>query len=387
MRVAIVGAGPAGAAAAIELARAGAAVTLYEKSAWPRAKTCGDGLTPSSVLELTALGIPLDDAPKLDQTLISGPGETTVRAGWPDGMPPGRTLERRGFDARLVDAALAAGAEFRERTPVRDIGALAADAVLLAEGATGGLARARGFPAYRSRLIAVRGYVDAARDVPLEYAVHYARALTPGYAWVFPIGRRRVNVGLAVDPRVAARAGNDVRALLRRWLQASRFARAALAGGAPIAEVTGGVIPSGRARRYADGVFLVGDAAGVADPLSAEGVSQALASGRDAARALIAAGGDVRAAGPAYEERLARFDRNEREARRMRALFGHSGDALIRLAASRPALASYLVETGYFLKSDARWFFETLARTVLTRRGQRGLRGQPGSDLPTTTER
>ena len=250
---------------------------------------------------------------------------------------------------------------------MRELAELDADAIFLAEGATGSLAAKRGFPPFRSRLIAVRGYVDVAHDVPLEYAVHYARTLTPGYAWLFPVGKRRFNVGLAVDPVVAARAGRNVRALLTQWLKTSRFARAALGAAAQVGDVTGGIIPSGRARRYADGVFLIGDAAGVADPLSAEGVSQAIASGRDAAQAFIAAGGDTRRAGLDYERRMRRFDRNEREARRMRLLFGIGGDVLVRLAARRPMLADYLVETGYFLKPDARWFLGTLRRVFAVR--------------------
>lgn len=362
MRVAIVGAGPAGTAAAIELARAGAAVAIYEKAVWPRPKTCGDGLTPSSMRELAALDVTLGEVPTLTSTLISGPGETVVRAGWPAGMPPGSTMERRRFDDVLLSAALRAGAELREGTAVTDLDGLRADAVLLAEGAVGGLAARHGFPPFRSRLVALRGYADVAHDVPAEYAVHYGRALTPGYAWLFPVGPRRLNVGVAVDARVAARAGGNVRALLRDWLRTSRFARAALGDGSAVHDITGGIIPSGRARRYARGVFLIGDAAGVADPLSAEGVWQAMASGRDAAAALIAAGGEPATAGAAYERRLRRFDRNEREARRMRALFGLGGDVVVRLAARRPKLADYLVETGYFLKADAGWFGGTIAR-------------------------
>ena len=364
MRVAVIGAGPAGTAAAIELARAGARVTIYERSGWPRAKTCGDGLTPSSVIQLAELGLSAAGRPQLDATLISGPSETAVRAGWPAGMPAGTTMERRTFDALLLDAAIAAGAAFHPKTTIRTLDDFDDDAVLLAEGATGGLADKRGFPPFRSRLVAVRGYVATARDVPLEYAVHYARPLTPGYAWLFPVAARRVNVGLAVDSRVVGEAGGDVRALLKYWLATSRLARAALGDHPVVTDLTGGVIPSGRAKRYADGVFLIGDAAGVADPLSAEGVSQALASGRDAAHALIAANGNVEAAGPAYERRLMRFDRNEREARRMRTLFRTGGDVLVRLAAQRPQLATYLVETGYFLKADASWFGGTLKRLL-----------------------
>ena len=364
MRVAIVGAGPAGCAAAIELRRAGADVTIYEKAALPRPKTCGDGLTPASILQLRDLGVAMDDRPTLATTLITAPGGDAVDAGWPAGMPPGTTMERGAFDARLLAVALAAGAQLYERRPVTDLMALGMDAVLLAEGATGGLAAKHGFPPFRSRLIALRGYVEIARDAPARYEVHYDDALTPGYAWIFPVGSRRVNVGLAVDSRVARQAGGDVRALLRWWIESSPYARAVLGDRVAIDDVRGGIIPSGRATRYNAGIFLIGDAAGVADPLSAEGVSQALASGRAAARALIEAGGDCTIAGTSYERGLARFDRNEREARRMRALFRIGGDLLVRRARQRPKLANYLIETGYFLKTDSSWFGGTLARAL-----------------------
>jgi flavin-dependent dehydrogenase len=128
---------------------------------------------------------------------------------------------------------------------------------------------------------------------------------------------------------------------------------------APLEDVHGGVIPSGRDRRYADRALLIGDAAGVADPLSAEGVSQAIATGLAAAGALLEHA-DVDAAGAAYERALAPFDRNELEARKMMRWMRVAGGPICRLAALRPPVADALIATGYFLKPDGSWFYRSM---------------------------
>ena len=366
-RVAVVGAGPAGAAAAIALARAGVAVTLYEKSAWPREKACGDGLTPATVGELARLGLRAPGGLKLATTRVSAPSETSFRGAWPAGEPDGTTCERREFDDALVRAAVAAGARFepqtavalegealRLRTPAGDHRSVP-DAIVLAEGATGGLAAHAGLPPHRLRLHAYRGYVETPADLPLEYGVHYAREFLPGYAWIFPVEARRANVGA-----VLARRG-DVRARLAAWLGRSPLAARELGSrGATLSSGRGGIIPVGRARRTAGNVFAIGDAAGVADPLSAEGVSQSLASARLFADAFVRGGGDPKTVAARYEPALRAFDDNAREALRMRAVFRVYAEPLVALARWRPRLAAHVIATGYFPKHDASWFFGSI---------------------------
>lgn len=370
MRAAVVGAGPAGAAAAIALARAGADVTIYEREAWPRAKACGDGITPSSVGELAALGITLADRRFFPTTLLSGPGGAAFRAPWPAGAPDGTTMPRRAFDARLIDAAIAAGARFFDRTIVTacfgdgilvvrsSTGAsekVPNDVVFLCEGATGGLGATVGLPAHDARLAAYRGYVAVDHDLEPAYQVHYARALLPGYAWIFPVEARRANVGACIVRR------GDVRGDLARWLATDALARAELGAGAEPVEGKGGVIPIGRARRTAGRVFALGDAAGVADPLSAEGISQALGTARLAVAALVAADGDGLHASRAYERALHVYDANNREAYRMRALFAWFADPMVAIAKRRRRFGRFVIGSGYFPKRDASWFFATLA--------------------------
>lgn len=366
MRVIVVGAGPGGASAALELARSGAAVRLVEKHAWPREKTCGDGISPLGVRDVAAMGVLARGDVLLRKAWVSTPHGTAFRGGWPAETPWGTTIERSTFDASLVDAAIAAGAEFLPGTTVRGVRLdpdrvtatlashdgereLGADAVVIAEGATGGLARSLGFPAHRSRLVALRGYVRTTRPLAPEYGLFYDRPLAPGYGWVFPLAAGYANVGILVDERTLARSGADLRGLLARWLAESPFARDLLGSNVALERVRGGVIPSGRRRRTAGRAFLIGDAAGVADPFTAEGIFQAIRSGRLAARAL-AESRDVDGARARYERELRIFDRNERAARALRATFNVAIEPYARRAAKRPAFADRLNTDAFFLK-------------------------------------
>jgi flavin-dependent dehydrogenase len=127
-------------------------------------------------------------------------------------------------------------------------------------------------------------------------------------------------------------------------------------------DVSGGVIPTGRRLRVRGGVFAVGDAAGVADPFSAEGIFQAMGSGRAAAAALVEHGPSRRAE-RSYAKALVRFDRNAREARRLRLGFAVVIDAMVKRAVDRPALAQHLSANGFFMKESLPSFLWGIART------------------------
>jgi geranylgeranyl reductase family protein len=366
VKVAVVGAGPGGATAALALARAGASVELIEKSAWPRPKTCGDGISPLAIAALHGLGVDVVPNLELRSALVVTPGGTQFRGGWPAATPWGTIVERRIFDAALVDAAIAAGVRFRPATTVRaattrdrDVAVTCvtgqaedtvhADAVIVADGASGSLARALGFPPHRSRVVALRAYAHARTDLRVEYGLFYDRMLSPGYGWIFPIDGRRANVGVCVDEATLAHAGGNARALLRRWLAENAVARATFGTNVALEDERGGVIPSGRRRRSGGRVLLAGDAAGVADPFTAEGIYEAISSGRHAADALIAAP-DVATAGRRYERSLRALDRNERSARLLRATFDVAIEPYARYAAGHTAFADRLMTGVFFAK-------------------------------------
>ena len=356
MRVAIVGAGPAGGAAAIELARCGADVRIYEKARWPREKTCGDGITPDGIAALEGLGVSLRrDAPQCPDASVVAPHGARAVGRW-NGIAT--VLPRIELDAAIVAIAIARGADFFDGSAVTDLdpnGTLTIgthserfDAIVLAEGATGGLATKLGFGPFEERQVAIRGYTDARATLRPTYNVIYDRALAPGYGWIFPVSSTRANVGICVSEKTARVAGGP-REILRGWLARDATIGANFERNVTLDDVHGGIIPTGRAHRRSGRIFAAGDAAGVADPLSAEGISQALATGEAAARTILDGG-------TAFVRSLRDHDRNAREARRLRALFGFTLDPMIALAAKRPALADHLVTTGFTLKTDGTWF-------------------------------
>ena len=157
--IAVIGAGPAGAAAAIRAARAGATVRVFEKAAPGRDKVCGDGLTPRAVQALQELDIDMSGSHRIDGLRMIA-GRTRRELPWPANgrfAPNGAVWPRRHLDAHLMTAAQEAGAEVEwesEATPImegdRVVGvraggrAWAADLTVVATGAPGSVSRLLG---------------------------------------------------------------------------------------------------------------------------------------------------------------------------------------------------------------------------------------------------
>ncbi len=217
--IAVIGAGPAGAATAIQAARSGAKVVVFEKGAHGRDKVCGDGLTPRAVGALNELKIPLDDAHHI-RGLRMIAGKQVRELDWPttDRFPNhGAVWPRRRLDAALMDAAVEAGAEIifeTEATPVIDdngrvTGVEAngnrfdAGLTVIAAGAQGAVARKLGADRVPDEPfgLAIRTYAATPRhtDVHLEACLslkdEHGTAI-PGYGWMFPAGDGTVNIGV-----------------------------------------------------------------------------------------------------------------------------------------------------------------------------------------------
>ena len=309
----IVGAGPAGSTAALRLARAGARIALVDRRAFPRDKACGDLVGPRGVQLLADLGLPMPDGQPVGDMVLVGPSGRRAllpaRAGvdYPD---HGLAIPRHTFDARLFEAAVGAGAcAFQDRvtglvgqpptpTGVRLAahGELSADVVIGADGATSAVAEAAGLIDPRRALwgFALRSYLDA--PVQLPHILLWEPAswqVFPGYGWIFPTpdGRANVGLGLAVgaDRTAVREAGERLPAFLEH------LARLGLLPGklgrAPADRLGGwlkmGLVGTVPAR---GNVLLVGDAAGLINPLQGEGIAQAMASGTAAATAILDAG-------------------------------------------------------------------------------------------------
>ena len=290
--VVIVGAGPAGCAAALGALRArpDARVRLIDSATFPRDKVCGDGIAPHALDVLADLGV--DPA-----ALVAGSAPITrIRLCSPGGAVAARTTVRTGFvvprtlfDERLVHAAVAAGAVLRRHTVrsltvdedevVLDDGSRAA-IVIGADGAESVVRRSIAVRSGRTGTVAlaIRGYAPADHWPADEQLLRMTATHWPAYAWVFPIGDGRANVGYGE----ILRNTSLTRAYLEQRLSALlpdarptklRAHRLPLSTGRP-------AVGHGR-------VLLVGDAAALINPLTGEGIFYAVASGALAGAAAV----------------------------------------------------------------------------------------------------
>ncbi len=308
--VLVVGAGPAGSTAALVLARAGARVALLDKARFPRDKACGDLIGPRGLQLLADLAVPEPDGVDVGNLIVIGPSNRRVVLTCIDGMAypgRGRVVTRSVFDDALRDAALAAGAapiEGRAGLPVwSDTGldgfevdgsdAAHADFVIGADGATSHVAQVSALVEEPRALwgFAVRCYVDQQVDHPVITLWEQSRwHAFPGYGWIFPSPDGGANLGVGIGTLGDRRGGAEaVRALpgfvdhlvgLGLLNRASAHPAPRQLGGWLKMGMVGTTPAIGR-------VLLVGDAAGLVNPLQGEGIAQAMTSGRAAAQAIL----------------------------------------------------------------------------------------------------
>ncbi len=347
--VAVVGAGPAGSAAALRALqlRPDARVLLLDAAAFPRDKTCGDGIAAQALDLVAALGVPGVSGlgPPVPRLRLRSPGGRVVERTC---ARPNRVVPRTVFDAELVGAAVARGARLlRHRVRRLDVrpdrvvldDTVAARVVIGADGANSTVRRLLGGPAAppSTTAVAVRGYAPAAVD-PDALVIEFAHGPYPAYAWSFPLPGGGANVGFGVFDR----RGSGSRAELMAAL------RAVLPGQEPDpATVRGHHLPlSTGPRHHPDGrVLLAGDAAALVNPLTGEGIFDALASGVLAGRAALLGGG----AGTAHRAAMRRtFERHHthgallaRLLRRPRFL-----DAAVLAAARRQSVFDAAIDLG-----------------------------------------
>jgi geranylgeranyl reductase family protein len=304
----VLGAGPAGAAAAWALARAGRRVALIDRETFPRDKTCGDGLIPDSLEALDAMGLRERVAreavaPAALRVFVPGGDAVTLRGRF-------LCLPRVRLDQMLVEAAVRAGAELREATtalrPLDAAGAvrgvrvraaggerdLHAPLTLLATGANATALRAFGFAApLKPNAVAGRAYFDAPPRLAEQYpwlAIVYERSLCPGYGWIFPGPGHRFNVGVGFfsDGRAETPSLHE---LWERFTTRCEPVRTLLAGCAQVSEFRGAPLRIGLAAGPLGrpGALLLGDAAAMTYPATGEGIGKAMQSGLLAARLAV----------------------------------------------------------------------------------------------------
>jgi geranylgeranyl reductase family protein len=322
--VIVVGAGPGGSATALELARQGRRVLLLDKHEFPRDKTCGDGLSPEAIRILGRLGLP-DLAPahgyRIDAMSVTSPGGTTFHSAIDHDDEPGFVVPRIALDDALRAAAIEAGADFRSQVRVAAIeeqnGVVVGsergadrrwrgEAMVLAVGANMALLKSlQLLPSRPSVGNAARRYIAGLPCQPHVIQFRFDGVPLPGYGWIFPTSSTSANVGVGLFEHMTLSSYE----LLERFLNSPAI-REELGGEGEYSPTKAYPLrldfhrsPLRRGR-----VLLVGEAAGLVNPFSGEGIDYALESGMVAAECL----GRNLETGDWSERTLSRYERRLR---------------------------------------------------------------------------
>jgi geranylgeranyl reductase family protein len=362
--VVVVGGGPAGAAcaAAVRRTRPDADVLVLDRADFPRDKVCGDGIVPEALDVLAGLGVDVDaltdGSPAVPRLRVRGPRGTTVER---TTARPSVVVPRTVLDGRLLAQVLAGGVRFQRHrvrtvavhpTHVEIDGRFTAEVLVGADGAESVVRRALDVaPNAPGRLaVAIRGYAPVLPGTDGVQVVTTTEQRWPAYAWSFPLGDGRANVGYG-----ELVSGNATRAELVAGLHRL------LPGVAP-EQLRAHRLPlsTGRPRLPGGRVLLAGDAQSLINPLTGEGIFYAVLSG-----ALAGAASAHGARAGQVHRRLLR--------RRLGAHLRSSGvawqlsrwpvlmDAAVRAAAGEQRVFDDVVALGL---ADGRLTARTLAATV-----------------------
>ncbi len=332
----IVGGGPAGATAALYAGRHGLKTLLLEKERFPRDKVCGDALSGKAVTVLRELGL-------LEKVRgLPGASIRSVTFGSPDHTEAhidlgrssrqdfltGFVIRRQVFDHFLFEEARRAADACVEGFAVRDLvveggqvvgvrgtgrdgrAEYRGRVVLGADGFNSVVARRAGL--YRHEpghwVVALRCYYQNVGGLTDRIELHFIDEALPGYFWIFPLEDGCANVGIGMRHDYLKRRGGDLRAALQAAIRSPHF-RGRFAGAKALEKPVGWNLPLGSKRRKISGggFMLLGDAAGLIDPFTGEGIGNAMYSARlavETAREARAAGDFSEASLSGYEGRV-----------------------------------------------------------------------------------
>ena len=308
--IAIIGAGPGGSSAAYFLAKQGFNVLLLDKAEFPRHKTCGDGLTPRALDILSEMGL-LEDVHRegfrIDGIHLFAPRQQHLHMSIPqkENLPNYLlTIPRFKLDQIIFERAIQAGAAFQGKTNIHNIEKTTqgifisgkhnqqniefeARMGIIATGANLKLLKNTKILTKQPPMImAARQYLDGVSGLSRNVAAYFDGIPLPGYGWVFPISDTIANIGVGYWPHGIARHWKPKNAhQVFNHFVAQETVREMLKNAVALEPVKGFPIRMDfpTAPTFGQGCLLVGEAAGLVNPLTGEGIDFALESGRLAA--------------------------------------------------------------------------------------------------------
>lgn len=375
--VIVVGAGPTGSAIATALVQKGHDVLLIDREAFPRDKTCGDGIPASAIEALYDLGMEqkiLDaDFYPIEELLLSSPNGHVLQVPIRPGIQGGKSyvIPRMQFDVLIQEHAVESGVEFLEAQvsePIIEDGhvtgvkvkrngsleEIKAKVVIGADGVTSSIARAiRPDKAEdKHRAVALRAYVEGLEELPNVVEFYLYNEILPGYAWIFPLAVGRANIGLGMRLDKFREGKQKLEDLLDVFLELPDIKKR-LKPGWKMKDVAVWQLLFGSQdmQRAYNGAVLIGDAAGMINPLTGGGISNGLQSAIIAADVIDKALEADDTSAKAFREYETRLDEKLRSGMRrsyfiQRSLmfFPRWVDTLIRWGGSNSTVAKTFID-------------------------------------------
>jgi len=331
----IVGAGPAGSAATLYASKHGLKTLLVDKESFPRDKICGDALSGKSVAVLRELNL-LEETQNLpgahiQSIVFSSPDHASFRIDLAKtslkNIPKGFVIRRKNFDAFMFDKAKQAATNTLENFTVTDLiiedgyvcgikgkekgnnqeQSFRSNIVLGADGYKSIVARKLGLYEHDPKhwVVALRCYYKNVADLTDQIELHYVDEVIPGYFWIFPLENGYANVGIGMLHEYIKRQNVDLKKTLEETINSTYF-RERFKEAEPLEKPVGWNLPVGSKRRksYANGLMLLGDAAGLIDPFTGEGIGNAMYSAKYAIQKAL----DAQKANDYSEQFLSQFE-------------------------------------------------------------------------------
>ncbi|NQT76892.1 MAG: geranylgeranyl reductase family protein [Bacteroidetes bacterium] len=298
--IAIIGAGPAGCAAALGLGKSGLKVALIDKAEFPREKICGDAI-PGPAIKALKSTFPffekefskLKEKQRISSSRIMLSKERSIDYHW---KLPAYNIKRHEFDAFLLQLVQKyASIDILTGWPVSEIkpgnpsliksekknASITAKLIIGCEGA--GSITAKSFEhdvcINPGSVLAVRGYFKNVKLDTTRNIFYVSKKYLPGYFWVFPLGDDVFNIGFGMKADKHGKVKVKMKDALEEFIHSERM-KDVFRGSEQVSEISAAVIPVGgkRGMYSGEGYLLAGDAARLADPLQGHGIDKAIVS-------------------------------------------------------------------------------------------------------------